>query len=147
MSLIENRKARFDYEITDRYEAGIELVGHEVKSVKGGLGSLASSFVTVRGGEAFLIGMHIPPYQAGNTPKDYDPDRNRKLLLTKGEIETLAGVEKKKGLTIVPISVYNKGRKVKVELAIARGKKSFDKRLTTMKRETDRETRRTLKYE
>ncbi len=141
----ENRKARFDYEILEKYEAGIELLGTEVKSVRGGQMSLEGAFVVVRGGEAFLINANIPPYQIKNAPKDYDPLHNRRLLLTKKEISELAGSEKNKSLTIVPISVYNKNRKIKVEIALVKGKKKFDKRETIKKRDTDREIRRTLK--
>src|SRR3989338_3624212 len=112
----ENRKARFDYEILEKYEAGIELLGTEVKSIRGGRMSLEGSFVIIRGGEAFLINSNIPPYQAANSKDDYDPLRNRKLILTKKEIRELATSEKNKSLTIVPISVYNKGRKIKVEI-------------------------------
>lgn len=145
MSYAENRKARFNYEILEKYETGIELLGVEVKSVRGGQMSLEGAFVIVRGGEVYLINANIPPYQVKNTPKDYDPLRNRKLLLTKKEINELAGNEKNKSLTIVPISVYNKGRKIKIEIALAKGKKKFDKRETLKKRDTDREIRRTLK--
>ena len=147
MSLIFNKKASFDYVILEKFDAGVELTGLEVKSLRGKSGSLEGSYVTVRGGEAYIIGMLIPPFQVGNTPKDYDPRRNRRLLLTKKEIGNLAAVESKKGLTIVPISVYNKGRKIKVEIGVARGKKQFDKRESQKKRETDREIQRTLKYE
>ncbi|MBI5139427.1 SsrA-binding protein SmpB [Candidatus Nomurabacteria bacterium] len=141
----ENRKARFDYEILEKYETGIELLGTEVKSVRGGRMSLEGAFVVVRGGEAYLINSNIPAYQPKNAPSDYDPLRNRKLLLTKKELETLAGSEKNKSLTIVPISVYNKNRKIKVEVALVKGKKNFDKRETIKKRETDREVRRDFK--
>ncbi len=141
----ENRKARFDYEILEKYETGIELLGSEVKSVRGGQMSLEGSFVIARGGEAFLINANIPPYQPKNAPKDYDPLRNRKLLLTKKEIAELSGSEKNKSLTIVPISVYNKNRKIKVEIALVKGKKKFDKRETLKKRDTDREIRREMK--
>lgn len=140
-SYAENRKARFDYEILEKFEAGIELLGTEVKSVRGGRMSLEGSFVIVRGGEAFLINSNIPPYQIKNAPKDYDPLRNRKLLLTKKEINELGGNEKR-GLTMVPLSVYNKNRKIKVEIALVKGKKKFDKRETLKKRDTDREIRR-----
>ena len=141
----ENRKARFDYEILEKYEAGIELLGTEVKSVRGGQMSLEGAFVIIRGGEAFLINANIPPYQIKNAPKDYDPLRNRKLLLTKKEIAELARSEKNKSLTIVPISVYNKGRKIKLELALVKGKKKYDKRENIKRRETDRELRREYK--
>lgn len=144
-SYAENRKARFDYEILERYESGIELLGTEVKSVREGRMSLEGAFVIVRGGEAFLMSASIPPYQIKNTPKDYDPLRNRKLLLTKKEIAELAGNEKNKSLTIVPLSVYNKGRKIKIQIALVKGKKKFDKRETLKKRDTDREIRREYK--
>ena len=145
--LIQNKKAHFDYEILEKLTAGIELFGFEVKSLRNRQGSLEGSYVTVRGGEAYLMNANIPPFQPNNTPKNYDPVRNRRLLLTKKEIVILEVIENKKGLTIIPISVYNKGRKIKVEIALVRGKKQFDKRETTKKRETEREIRRTLKYE
>ncbi len=141
----ENRKARFDYEILQSYVAGIELLGTEVKSVRDRRMSLEGAFVIERGGEVYLINANIPPYQIKNAPNDYDPLRNRRILLTKKEIAELAGNEKNKSLTIVPISVYNKGRKVKIELALVKGKKKFDKRETIKKRETDREIRREYK--
>ena len=144
-SYAENRKARFNYEFLEKYEAGIELIGTEVKSVRGGQMSLEGAFVIIRGGEAFLINANIPPFQPKNAPKDYDSLRNRKLLLTKKEINELADSEKNKSLTIVPISVYNKNRKIKLEIALAKGKKKFDKRDTIKKRETDREIRREYK--
>jgi SsrA-binding protein len=141
----ENRKVYFNYEILEKYETGIELLGVEVKSVRGGKMSLEGAFAIVRGEEAFLINATIPPYQPNNSPKDYDPLRNKKLLLTKKEIKELAGSEKNKSLTIVPLSVYNKGRKIKVTIALAKGKKKFDKRESIKKRETDREVRREYK--
>ncbi|MFA5999872.1 MAG: SsrA-binding protein SmpB [Candidatus Paceibacterota bacterium] len=141
----ENRKMRFDYEVLEKYEAGIELLGSEVKSVRGGHMSLEGAFVIVRGGEVFLINSNIPAYQAKNAPMDYDPLRNRKLLLTKKEIGELGASEKNKSLTIVPISVYNKNRKIKIEIALVRGKKKHDKRETIKKRETDIEIRREYK--
>ena len=141
---LDNPKARFDYEIMDEYEAGIELLGFEVKSARAGHGSLTGAYIIVRGGEVFITGLRIDPYQPGNTP-DYDPLRTRKLLLTKKEIHELAETELKKGLTMVPLALYNKGSKIKVRFAIARGKKKFDKRETIKKRDTDRDLRRTLK--
>ena len=141
----ENRKVYFNYEILEKYEAGIELFGSEVKSVRTGRMSLEGSFVIIRGGECFLINAQIPPYQPNNTPKEYDPLRNKKLLLTKKEICILADSGNNKSLTIVPISVYNKGRKIKISIALAKGKKKFDKRETIKKRETDREVRREVK--
>lgn len=141
-SLIENKKVGLDYEILETFEAGLELLGFEVKSLRGNQGSLLGSHVTVRGGEAFLIAAQIPPFQEKNAPEAYDPRRNRRLLLTKPEIHKLASLEAKKGLTIVPISVYNKGRKIKVEIAIVRGKKKHDKRQDIKKRDTLRAIRR-----
>ncbi len=142
MSLITNRKASFNYEITDTYVAGIELFGFEVKSLRKGQGSLEGAHITVRGNEAFIIGSFIPPFQEKNTPTDYDPRRTRKLLLTKKEILELANIEKTKGLTIVPISVYNKGRVLKVDLGIGKGKKKYDKRESIKKQNTERDVRR-----
>jgi SsrA-binding protein len=146
-SLIQNKKAYFNYEIAEKFTAGIELFGFEVKSIREKKGQLEGAYVTIRGGEAFLIGANIPAYQPKNAPIDFDPLRNRKILLTKKEIKQLAETEGKKGLTVVAIAVYNAGRKLKLEIGIARGKKSFDKRETIKKRETDREIRRTLKNE
>ena len=140
--LLENRKARFNYELKEKFEAGIELLGHEVKSLRQKHGSLDGAYVIVRGGEPFLVNAYIPPYQPKNTPQNYDERRARKLLLTKKEIAELAVAESKKGLTIVPLSVYSKGRKIKVEIAIARGKKKFDKRETLKRRDAEREMRR-----
>lgn len=137
--LIYNKKAGFNYEITETLVAGIELTGFEVKALRANHGSLDGSYVTVRGGEAFLLNMQIPPFQQNNTPKEYDPRRERRLLLTKAEIMTLATT---KGLTVVPISVYNSGRKIKVKIGLAASKKKFDKRETIKKRETDRDIRR-----
>ncbi|MEI8130446.1 MAG: SsrA-binding protein SmpB [bacterium] len=144
-SYLDNPKARFDYEVLERYDAGIELLGFEVKSVRAGRGSIAGTHIIVRGGEVFIVGMRIDPYQVGNTTTDYAPDHTRKLLLTKKEIHELEETESKKGLTLVPLSLYNKGGKIKVSFAVARGKKQFDKRETIKKRDTDRDLRRLLK--
>lgn len=143
MSYIRNKKATFNYEIKDSLESGIELFGYEAKSVRAGKGNLEGSYVIVRGGEAFLIGALISPYQQANTPESYDERRNRKLLLHKKEIERLASLTK--GETVVPISLYNKGRSIKLEIAIVRGKKKHDKRQTISKRETAREIHREMK--
>jgi len=142
--LVYNKKARFDYEILDTFEAGIELHGFEVKALKKKYGSFEGAHIVIRGGEAFLVGANIPPYQPANTPKDYDPERTRRLLLTKKELAELAGRENKKGLTIVPISVYSKHNKIKLEIGVARGKKKYDKRETIKKRDTEREVQREL---
>jgi SsrA-binding protein len=143
----ENRKAKFNYEILQDFEAGIELLGHEVKAVRSSLASLDSAHISIRGDEAYLLNCTISPYQPKNTPKEYDPVRNRKLLLNKKEINELKSAESKKGLTIVPLTMYNKGRKIKVKIAIVRGKKKFDKRETIKKREDERDIARTLKNE
>jgi SsrA-binding protein len=140
----ENRKARFDYEALKGFTAGIELEGPEVKSVRSGKASLAGSYVSIRGGEAYLLGSDIAPYQPKNQPQDYETTRARKLLLAKDEITELEKAEGTKGLTIVPIKLYNKGRFVKLDIAIARGKKQFDKRETIKKRDTERDLGRTL---
>jgi SsrA-binding protein len=140
----DNSKARFDYEILQKLTAGIELAGLEVKAVRAGKMNLRGSYVSVRGGEAFLLGAEVAPYQPNNTPSEYDAVRARKLLITKKELEELALAESTKGLTIVPLSVYNKGRFLKLDLAIARGKKKFDKRQAIKKRDTERDLKRTL---
>ena len=143
--LIENKKAGFNYEILEKIPAGIELFGFEVKSLRKRLGSLEGAHITIRGNEGYLIGAHIPAFQPKNAPTDYNPDRNRKLLLTKKEIRNLAGIEAKKGLTIVPISMYNLGRKIKVDIAVVRGKKKFDKRESIKKKDIERDLKRSLK--
>lgn len=140
-NLIDNRKARFDYDFLQEYEAGIELLGFEVKALKASKGALDGAYVIVRGGEAFVVGMLVSPYQEKNTPANYEPRRNRRLLLSRKEIAELASAEGG-SLTVVPISIYNKGPLVKVRIAVVRGKKKHDKRAATKKRETDREVRR-----
>ena len=147
MNLVENKKAYFNYEILEKLEAGIELLGFEVKSLRKGQGSLDGSHVTIHNNETYLINATVSPYQPANTPKDYESRRNRKLLLTKKEISQLIGTEKQKGLTIVPLAIYSKGPKLKVSLGIVRGKKKFDKRQSIKKRESERDSRRILKYE
>lgn len=144
-TFVTNRKAVFNFEFLEKKEAGIELLGFEVVAVKKGQATLDGAYVTVRGGEVFITGMSITPIQPKNAPKDYDLIRPRKLLLTKSEILDLEKVEKQKGLTIVPISMYNKGRKIKVEIAVARGKKKFDKRESIKARDVDRDVQRTLR--
>src|SRR3989344_1897764 len=144
MALAQNRKARFDYEIIKKFSAGLELLGFEVKSVRAGKISLVGAFIAVRGGEAYLVGADIPAYQPKNAPKEYDALRARKLLLSKSELEELNGAESTKGLTIIPLSVYNKGRFLKLDLAIARGKKKFDKRQAIKKRDVERDLKRSL---
>lgn len=145
MSLIEHKKARLNYEILEEFEAGLELLGHEVKALRQKMGKLEGAHVVVRGGEAYLIGASIPPYQAGNTPKEYDPARSRRLLLTKKEILALSKYEGQKGLTVVPLRVYNRGRNLKLALGVARGRKKYDKRAVLKERDTKREIDRSLK--
>jgi len=141
----ENRKAYFNYEILEKITAGIELLGFEVKAIKAGHMTLDGAYAVIRGGEAFLIGSAVAPLQPKNAPTSYDERRNRKLLLTKKEIQRLSELENKNGLTIIALSVYNSGHKIKVELGIARGKKKSDKRESIKKRESNREIDRTLK--
>lgn len=144
-ALLENKKIFFNYEILERFEAGLELSGTEVKSLKSKHGSIAGGRVIVRGDEAYIIGMDIPPYQPLNAPKGYDPQRTRRLLLHKKEIAYLAGKAEERGLTIVPIRVYTNHEFVKLEIGIVRGKKKFEKREKIKKRDTERELLRTIK--
>lgn len=142
MALLTNDRITFDYEILEEIEAGLELLGTEVKSLRAGQGSLKGARVVARGGEAFLVGATIPAWQAANAQKDYDPTRTRKLLLQSREIAHVASAEGQKGLTIVPISVYNKGQKLKLSIGIARGKKKADKRQDLKARDEERRIRR-----
>lgn len=143
--LAENKKAYFNYEILERFEAGISLIGQEVKSIKTRGVNLAGSYVVLRDEEVFWIGSHIHPYQPKNAPADYNPERWRKLLLKKSEIKYLIGKSKQKGLTLIPLRVYTKYRKIKLEFAIAKGKRKFDKRELIKKREAEKEIQRALK--
>lgn len=145
VSLIEHKKARLNYEVLEEFEAGLELLGTEVKAIRQKLGKLEGSHVIVRGGEAYLVGAHIPPYQGANAPEGFDPDRTRRLLLNKKELHQLSTYEGQKGLTIVPLEVYNKGRNLKVRIAVARGRKLHDKRDVLKKRDAKREIDRSLK--
>lgn len=143
--LIEHKRVHFDYELIKTFEAGMQLFGGEVKSLRAHHGKLEGAHVTVRGGEAFLIGMEIPPYQSGAATESHEALRNRRLLLQRSELSELAKAEETQGLTIVPISVYNKGRVIKIAIAIARGKKKADKRESIKKREAEREIARSMK--
>jgi len=143
--LAENKKAYFTYEILEKFEAGMVLIGQEVKSIRSGRISLKGSYVVLKGEEPYLVGANIPPYQPKNAPPDYMPERQRKLLLNKLEIKRLIGKTKEKGLTLVPLKVYTKGAKIKLEFGIGKGKKKADKRETIKKREAEREMRRALK--
>jgi SsrA-binding protein len=138
---ISNRKARHEYFILEALEAGIVLTGTEVKSLRKGNANLQDSYAELRSGEVWLEGMHINPYEQGNI-NNHEPRRKRKLLLQRKQIRKLIGGMKEKGLTLIPLSVYFKGPYAKVELALARGKKSFDKRDAIAKRDADRDIAR-----
>ena len=133
-----NRRARHNYHIEETYEAGISLVGSEVKTLRGGKASLQDAYAVVRDGEVFLLGVHIPPYAQASI-QNHDPTRMRKLLLHKEEIRRLIGKINEKGLTLVPLRLYFKGNKVKAELALAKGKRAYDKRQSIAEREAKRE--------
>lgn len=141
----ENKKAYFDYEVSEKFEAGISLLGYEVKSIRAGKINLAGSYVVLKEEELFLIGCHIPPYQPKNTPLDYSPERSRKILLRKSEIKYLIGKTHQKGLTLIPLKVYTRNAKIKLEFGIGKGKKKADKREVIKKREVEREIRRSFK--
>ncbi|MFQ5866283.1 MAG: SsrA-binding protein SmpB [bacterium] len=140
-----NRKARHEYEILESMETGIVLLGTEVKSLREGRANLKESFANVRNGELFLYNAHISPYSHGNI-NNHDPIRTRKLLLHKKQIKKLIGKVQEKGLTLVPLRLYFKNGKVKVELALAKGKKIYDKRRDIAKRDSERELRRQLRH-
>ena len=145
MALIQYKKAGLKYAVIESFSAGIELTGAEVKALRNSQGSLEGSRVVIRGGEAFIVGLTIPPYQQANTPAGYNPERPRKLLLKKAEIAQLAEEEAKKGLTIVPLELYNAGRFLKARIAIVRGKNKSDKRETLKKRDAEREMAQAMK--
>ena len=138
-TVASNRRARHDYEILERFEAGISLTGAEVKSLRGGRGSLSESFARVRDGEVWLEGMHIPPYEQAMNKRVYDPTRARKLLLHRKEIQRLIGKTAERGLSLVPLRVYFTHGIAKVELALGRGKRRFEKRQAIAEREHQRE--------
>jgi SsrA-binding protein len=143
---ISHKRAHFDYEILDTFEAGISLLGTEVKSIRGNQGKLDGAYVIIRGKEAFLVGASIPAFQKKNVTASYDPERPRKLLLTQKQIAELELKSEKQGLTIVPIKLYNKASKLKLEIAVARGKKKQDKRQSIKERDTMRDVAREIKY-
>lgn len=141
--LTTNKRANFDYEIIKKYEAGLVLLGHEVKSVKTGHINLKGSYVTIKQKEnklpeLYLIKAHIPLYKHAGSIKEYDPQRSRKLLLKKNEIKHLIGKKQEQGLTLVPLKIYTKHGLIKLEFGIGKGKKKADKRENIKKRETDR---------
>lgn len=137
-TISENKKAHFDFEFLENFEAGLALFGFEVKAIKTGHINLTGSHIIIRDEEALLVGASIPPYQPKNTPAGYDPQRTRKLLLRKQEIKRLVGRTQEKGLTLVPIRVYTKQSKIKLEFALARGRGKADKRQKLAKRDAQR---------
>lgn len=144
--LSDNRQARYLYEILDTYECGIALVGTEVKSIRAGKVNLRDGFARLRDGEVWLMNVHISPHSSTNQVYNHDPRRSRKLLLHRQEIRRLIGKIEQKGLTLVPLKMYLKKGRVKVEIAIARGKKLHDKRQDLKKRQDKREMERALKH-
>jgi SsrA-binding protein len=145
-TLAENRKARHDYSILEKFEAGLVLTGPEVKSIKNGRANLQGAFVIPKGNELWLTNMHVAPYPPAKREQvGYNPERDRKLLLASSELGHLMGKLKEKGLTLVPLSLYTAHRFIKVELGLGRGKTKYDKRFSLRQRETEREIRRSLK--
>lgn len=136
--LAENRRAKFDYEILETFEAGLSLTGQEVKSIRSGRLNLAGSFAVIRGGECWLMNAQIPPYQPKNAPADYEPDRTRRLLLKKQEIAALTGRLHEKGLVLVPLEAFSKKNLLKLTLGLARSKKTRDKREAIRTRDVKR---------
>lgn len=143
-TVVSNRRARRDYEILERFETGIVLTGAEVKSLRGGRGSLAEAFARVRDGEVWIEGMHIPPYEQAMNKRAYDPIRARKLLLHRKEIERLIGKTAERGLALVPLRVYFAHGLAKMELGLGRGKRQYEKRQAIAEREHEREMQRAV---
>jgi SsrA-binding protein len=142
--IVDNRRARHDYHLGDRYEAGLILTGTEVKSLREGKATLRQAYADVRDGEAWLVGLHVPEYEQGNRA-NHDPDRPRKLLLHRREIDRLVGAVREKGFTLVPTRLYFRDGRVKVEIALARGKELRDKRRDIAARDARRQIERELK--
>jgi SsrA-binding protein len=142
--IAENRRARHDYHLLERLEAGLTLTGTEVKSLRAGQATLQRAFADIRDGEVWLVGAHIPEYAQGNVA-NHDPDRDRKLLLHRREIDSLLGKVREKGLTLVPTKLYFKNGRVKVEIAVARGKEQRDKRRDLAERDARRQIDRAMK--
>jgi SsrA-binding protein len=145
MTLVEYKKAFLKFTPVETYAAGIELSGQEVKALRSKLGSLDGARVVVRGGEVFIVGMTIPAYQVKNAPKSFDPERARRLLLTRKEIVELYAAESKKGLTIIPLELYTAGQLIKARIAIVKGKGKEDRREDLKKRDALRESERALR--
>jgi SsrA-binding protein len=147
MSITENRKAFHDYFIEERYEAGIALLGWEVKSIRAGRANLQEAYVTVRGAEVYLVGAHMSPLPTASTHVTPDPVRNRKLLLHAEEIRKLIGLVERAGYTLVPLNLHFKNGRIKLEVGLAKGKKQHDKRDATREREWQREQQRIMKQQ
>ena len=143
--IAQNKKVSFDYEILEKYEAGVELLGLEVKSIKNGHISIQGSFVVVRDSQLYLLNAFVPPYQPKNAPSNYNPSRTRRLLLHRFQTKKLIGKTKEKGLTLMPFKVYNKDNKIKIEVVLARPRKKIDKREKIRGRDVQREIERELK--
>lgn len=144
MDLVTNKKAWLEYQIVEEFTAGIELIGLEVKSIRKGHAQLDGSHIAIRGGEAFLLQSKINPYQPANTPASYEPIHPRRLLLKKKELINLAASEQQKGLTLIPLTLYNSGNRIKLRFAVVKKKKLHDKREALKKRETERSMRRSM---
>jgi len=143
-AIIYNRQAHYNYEILEKFEAGIELKGFEVKSILTRGVSLKGVYATIRSGEVWLLNLDIPPYQPKNMPEDYNPKRSRRLLLKQNEIKYLIGRTREKGLTLIPLKMYTKRGKIKIEIVLGRAKKIYDKREEIKKRDIERDVKRHL---
>lgn len=141
----ENRKARHEYEILEKFEGGLALSGQEVKAIREGGAKLDGAYVKLLNGECWLVGAHIRPYSKASKLEDIDPDRNRKILVHKKELLNLYGKTQQKGLTLVPFSLYPSGRQIKLSFALCRGRKAHDKREKMKSRDLDRDVRRHLR--
>ncbi len=141
----ENKKALFDYEVLEKFEAGLVLFGQEVKSIKTGHINLSGTYVALRGEEPYLVGIRVPPYQPNNAGADYNETRERKLLLNKKEINYLIGKTKTKGFSLIPLKIYEKNGRIKLEFALSKGKKKYDKKEKLKKKDINREVDRELR--
>ncbi len=141
----ENKKAFYDYEILEKYEAGLVLLGQEVKSIRTGHMHLAGSYVIIRNGQPELIGAKIPPYQPNNAPEEYNPEQARKLLLNKKELDYLQGKVNERGFSLIPLKVYDNNGRIKLEFGLAKGRKAFNKKEKIKKRDVERDIQRELK--
>ncbi len=141
----QNRRARHDYDILETYECGIALQGAEVKSLRLGQASLQDAYARIEGGEAWLVGAHLAPYEYATGYGRFEPNRPRKLLLHRGQLDELSGIVAQKALTLIPLSIYFKDGRVKVEIALARGRRLYDKRHAIAERDATREAQRTIK--